>query len=316
MGLRLGTRGSALARHQAETVAAGLRARGLAVDLVVIRTLGDRRPTARFQRLGAPGVFTRELEEALRRGEIDLAVHSLKDLPGLVPDDLAVVAVLERRDPADVLVYRPTAGGEGSPPLKKGATVGTASARREALLRELRPDLELRFLRGNVTTRLERVAAGVVDAVVLAAAGLARLVEGGNALPPGLRRHRLAPAAFPPAPGQGALAVEMRADHPARAAVAALDDPEARRTTTAERALLRLVGAGCNLPFGAHAAPEPDGRLRLRAALARDGRLRRVELVGVDPEALAAAAYAQLMEETHGHVRPDREDPRRDPSRA
>jgi hydroxymethylbilane synthase len=311
--LRLGTRGSALALTQSRTVARALEALGCEVELVRIRTAGDADTSRPFAEVGAPGVFVRALENALEDERVDLAVHSFKDLPSRSPDALLVAATLPRADPRDRLLVAPHAWAPDAPglPLVAGARVGTASARRIALLADVRPDVTAEFLRGNVDTRLARLEQGDFDAILLAAAGLDRLAAGGGTRPaPELRTRELDPTVFVPAPSQGAVAVQVRAaDAETRAAVARLDDAATRRAVTAERRLLALVEAGCEAPFGAHAVPRatgangangpggpngPDGALVLHAALERDGRLRRARVAGDDPEALARAAFDVL----------------------
>ncbi len=274
----MGTRGSLLARAQALWVAAQIRELfpGLEVELVTITTRGDLNPTVPLPRLGEKGAFTQELEKALREGEIDLAVHSLKDLPVQLAPGLLLGAVPVREDPRDVLVSR---DGRGLADLAPGARLGTCSLRRSAQLRRLRPDLTFADLRGNVDTRLRKLRQGLVDALVLAAAGLVRLGKE----PPGL--FFLPPEVCLPAPGQGALGVEARAGGGFLEEVCrSLDDPAARAAVTAERSFLAALGGGCQVPVGALASLEA-GRLRLRGrVLSRDGsRLVEGEAWG-DPE--------------------------------
>lgn len=266
MPLRLGTRGSALARTQANLVAETLRRLhlDLTVDIVVIATGGDRghRGPAAADAESVKGLFTKEIEEALLRGDVDLAVHSLKDLPVEETPGLRVAATPERADPRDVLVSRQ---GRRLRDLTAGARVGTGSARRELLLREVRPDLSIVPARGNVDTRLRKLAAGEVDALVLAAAGLIRLGR------EDVITEWLPPEVFVPAPGQGALAVQVRADDGAVASLAsALDHLQTRLATQAERRFAAGVGGGCRLPVGAHAVVR-DGRLALTGMVVGDG---------------------------------------------
>jgi hydroxymethylbilane synthase len=257
--LRLGTRGSALAVAQATGVARSLEALGCEVELVTIRTSGDAVPSSGTT---APpedkARFVKELEQALLGGEIDLAVHSAKDVPGELPAGLEIVAVPERADARDALCLAPGPTGAGAAGrhsvaarpldvLPDGATVGTASLRRRAELLALRPDLEIRELRGNVDTRLGRLADGELDAIVLAAAGLARLGRSDEGTP--LPELTLIPAA-----GQGCLALEARADDDATRKLASrLTDPHAFACLTAERTLVTALGATCHTPVGAHA---------------------------------------------------------------
>lgn len=256
MKLRIGTRGSALALWQARRVAERLAGLGVETEIEIIRTTGDRITDVPLARVGSKGLFTKEIEEALLEGRIDLAVHSLKDLPVELPAGLALAAVPERESPLDAVVGRRLAE------LPPGARVGTSSLRRAAQLRRLRPDLVIEDIRGNLDTRLRKLDEGRYDAILLAAAGLVRL---------GLEARiaeRLAPETMCPAVGQGALAVETRAEpDPAFAVCAQLEDPAARCAVEAERALLAALGGGCQVPLGAHAWLG-GGRLRLRAVVA------------------------------------------------
>lgn len=258
--LRLGTRRSALARTQSEHVAQALRERtGRAVELVEVTTEGDV-SRAPLSSLGGTGVFATALREALLAGRVDLAVHSLKDLPTAPAAGLVVAAVPPREDPRDVLV---ASAGRRLADLPAGARVGTGSPRRAAQLRALRPDLAVVDVRGNVDTRLRMVSEGHLDAVVLARAGLLRLGRAGEAT------EVLGTDQLLPAPGQGALAVECRADDDGvRDACALLDDPASRAATTAERALLAALEAGCAAPVGALAVLDDDGGLRLTGLVA------------------------------------------------
>jgi hydroxymethylbilane synthase len=261
--LRAGTRGSALALRQTELIIEQLcRAHpALTVETVEIRTEGDRDRATPLSVLGGKGIFVKELEAALLGGRIDFAVHSLKDVPSTLPPGLALAAISSRADVRDALVSR---DGLRLDELPRGARIGTGSRRRRAELLALRADVEPVEVRGNVDTRIRRVREGSVDAVVLAAAGLERL-------------GRLQEAAqifslddLLPAVGQGALAVEIRADDRETAALfAAIDDAETHRCIRAERAFLARLGAGCTTPAAAHCVPEGDGLL-LRALLAGD----------------------------------------------
>jgi hydroxymethylbilane synthase len=262
--IRLGTRGSVLALAQAETVAAALRARGADVALTPMHTEGDRLAEARLGTLGGKGLFVRELEEALLDGRVDVAVHSLKDLPAETPAGLVLAAFPPREDPRDVLVSR--AGG-GLEALPAGTVVGTGSLRRRALALAARPDLRVEPIRGNVDTRLRKLDRGPWQALILAAAGLRRL----GVVP--RHAHALAPEVFVPAVGQGILALEARADDAATlAALGPLDDAATHACAVAERAWLARLGASCNTPMAAH-AQLVGGRLRVTALVAsEDGR--------------------------------------------
>jgi hydroxymethylbilane synthase len=249
--IRLGTRGSALALAQARLVADALAGE---VELVPIRTSGDegrRGPPRAPDQGGDKARFVKEIEEALLAGRIDLAVHSAKDVPSELPDGLAIVGVPERADARDAICGAPALAD-----LPAGAALGTSSLRRRSQLLALRPDLEVRELRGNVDTRLQRLAEGDYRAVVLAQAGLDRLGRGGEGAPL---------AELVPAPGQGCLALEARAEGAvATAAAAAVTDHAALTCLTAERALVAGIEASCRTPVGAHAELD-DGALRLTA---------------------------------------------------
>ena len=249
--IRIGTRGSLLARWQTDHVRDRLIAAhpGLNVEVIVMSTQGDRVLDTPLPMIGGKGLFTAELEQALRDGTIDLAVHSLKDLPTEDRPGLVIAAIPPREDPRDALVAR---GGATLAELPEGARIGTGSPRRAAQLRLARPDLDVRPIRGNVDTRLGKVTAGEFDAVVVAAAGLARLGRLDEA------SELLGPGVMLPAPGQGALAVECRAADAAAGGrlhdlLAALDDPGTRAAVTAERAVLATLEAGCTAPVGAFA---------------------------------------------------------------
>ena len=244
--LRIGTRGSALATWQAEHVRAALLEAhpGLRVELEVIRTKGDRVLDVPLARIGGKGLFTKEIEEQLLAGAIDLAIHSLKDVPVALPDGLTLAAVSAREDPADVLVSK---GGLALEDLQRGGRVLSGSLRRQAELLHRRPDLVVEPIRGNVGTRLRKFDESDADAIIFARAGLARL----NLLDRVAQRFE--PADFPPAPGQGALAVEIRSDDARTAELCrALEDPESRTATSAERAFLEALGGGCQVPVGAY----------------------------------------------------------------
>ncbi|MBZ0101824.1 MAG: hydroxymethylbilane synthase, partial [Thermoanaerobaculia bacterium] len=245
--LRLGTRGSDLALWQSRHVAARIAALPGApeVELVVIRTAGDNIADVPLSQVAGKAFFTREIEEALLSGEVDLAVHSLKDLATEMPSGLAIGAVLERQDPRDVLL---AAAPVTLDTLPAGARVGTSSLRRKALLARARPDLVAVELRGNVPTRIRRLLEGRYDAIVLAAAGVNRL-----GLTAEVREH-LDPERFLPAVAQGAMAVQLRsADSETTRWVASLDDGPTRASTAAERALLGRLEGGCQIPVGAFA---------------------------------------------------------------
>ena len=281
----VGTRGSALALVQARIVTDAL---GGDATVRVIRTAGDAsdRP---IRELG-DGVFVAAIEDALRQGEIDVAVHSLKDLPTEDAADLVIAAIPGREDVRDVLI---TKGRGGLADLRDGAIVGTSSPRRAAFLAAMRQGITCREIRGNVDTRLRKVAEGQYDATVLAAAGLRRL-----GIPFGA--HEALPIELcPPAPGQGALAIQARkSDRATLVRLAFLDDARTRAAVVAERELLRLLGASCDIPLGAYG--HWDGaELVLDAALATDDGVRRTTHRGSDPRELAELAAQVLGTMTH-----------------
>jgi hydroxymethylbilane synthase len=287
--IRIGTRGSPLALWQAHHVKARLEGLGHAVEIVVITTTGDRVLDGRLEAVGGKGAFLKEIEEAMLAGGIDLAVHSLKDVPTELPEGLSLCAILERADPRDALL----SGGATLAELPRGARVGTTSLRRRALVSSLRPDVVLEDLRGNVDTRIGRLREGRFDAILLAMAGLTRLGRQGEVT------EALDPRAFVPAPGQGAIALECRdADAAVRAAVAPLDHPPTARAVATERTFLAALGGGCNVPLGAHAFAEADGELELVGFVAApDGRpLLRAEARGADPSETGRRLALQLVE--------------------
>ena len=302
MKLRIGTRGSALALAQANDVAARLATAGHKAEIVVISTEGDRVTDRSFIEVGAFGVFVREIESALLSREVDVAVHSYKDLPSRGPEGLMIGAVPERVDAADVLLVRRDAvvAPRGGLPLADGARVGTSATRRRALLLDARPDLRIDLLRGNVPTRVRSLAEGRFDAIVLAAAGLSRLarVNGPDrlTLPEDITVVRLDPLVFVPAPSQGAIAMQVRTDDRlVRSAVAVMDDAVCRRTLRAERQALALAEGGCTLPFGAWCTAHTMGALTLTAALGLDdGTVARSSATGDDPDAVASEAWQAL----------------------
>ncbi|MDQ1747519.1 MAG: hydroxymethylbilane synthase [Frankiaceae bacterium] len=294
--MKLGTRRSALALAQSELVAKALRDNGHDIELVEVVTEGDR-STESLQQMGGTGVFVTELREQLRRGEVDIAVHSLKDLPTTPADDLVVAAVPLRADPRDALVAR---DGQRLDQLPDGARIGTGSPRRAAQLRALGFGFEVVPIRGNVDTRLRKVADGEYDAVVVAAAGLARLGRLDDAT------ELLDPGQLLPAPGQGALAVECRTGDTelVTALGKLLDDPASRGAVAAERSLLAALEAGCSAPVGALADIGLDesgnDELYLRAiVVAVDGsRAVRLSTTGplADGERLGQRLAADLLD--------------------
>jgi hydroxymethylbilane synthase len=263
--LRIGSRGSQLALWQANHIAALLRGRGHEVEIEIIKTTGDKITDVPLAKVDTKGMFTKEIEEALAAGRVDLAVHSLKDLPTEITSGFEIAAVPKRDDPRDVFCSRKYASIEALP---KAARVGTSSLRRQAQLKALRADLDLHPLRGNVDTRLAKLEGGEYDAIILAAAGLNRLGKTESI------KQFISADVMCPAAGQGALAVEVRArDTATLQLLTFLDDSDARATTICERALLGRLGGGCQVPIGAMAEMR-SGRLHLRAVVANpDGSL-------------------------------------------
>ena len=247
MKLRIGSRGSQLALWQANHIAELLRVQGHEVEIEIIKTTGDRLQEVTFAEVGSKGMFTKEIEEALAASRIDLAVHSLKDLPTELPDGFALAATPPRVDPRDVFV---SVNHMSLAELPRRARVGTSSQRRRAQLKAWRTDIQAVEFRGNVDTRLRKLSEGQVDAILLAAAGLDRLGKTDWV------RERLDPKDFCPAAGQGSLAIEIRkGDVETLAAVAFLDHADTRFAVTAERAALAALGGGCQVPIGIHCRP-------------------------------------------------------------
>lgn len=284
-----GTRGSRLALRQTETILEALRAARPNVTFEVreVRTEGDRNASASLATIGGQGVFVKALEDALLRREIDFAVHSLKDMPAETAPGLVIAAVPHRADPRDALVARE---GAGIADLPQGARVGTGSARRAVQLRSLRPDVEAIDIRGNVDTRIRKVDSGAYDAAVLAVAGLERLGLLDRA------SEIFEPEAFLPAVGQGALAVEARADDTELIELLpAVDDSDAHRACDAERAFLLRLGGGCRLPFGALARVEGE-TLRICGFISNDGGSETFRAETDGPVADAESAGVRLAE--------------------
>jgi hydroxymethylbilane synthase len=287
--LRIGSRGSQLALWQANHVAALLRGQGHGVEIEVIKTTGDKITEVALSQVGTKGMFTKEIEEALDERRVDLAVHSLKDVPTQLGAQFVLAAVMEREDPHDVLISARFAGLEELP---QRARIGTSSLRRQAQLKAFRRDLEVVSLRGNVDTRLRKLASGEFDAIILAAAGVRRL-ERTEHLRQVIAVDRMCPCA-----GQGALGIEIRAgDEPTRGRLAFLDHAATRRTVEAERAALNALGGGCQVPIGAFAEAMAGDTLRLTAVVARpDGEeVIRDCQTGADPAELGARVGATLL---------------------
>ena len=306
--LRIGSRGSQLALWQANHISSLLRERGHEVEIEVIHTTGDKITDVPLAQVGAKGglgkgIFTKEIEEALAAGSIDLAVHSLKDLPTELAPGFEIAAITKREDPRDAFCSRNYSKIEDLP---QGARVGTSSLRRQAQLKAIRPDLNIHPLRGNVDTRLRKLEQGEYDAVILASAGLKRL--GKTALV-----KQIIPAGIMcPAAGQGALGIEIREGEAAtRQHLEFLNDAAARAATTCERALLNRLGGGCQVPIGAFAevlngklhldaiVADPDGSKVLRES--RDGNLNEPQRLGnAVGDTLLSRGGDEILEAVHG----------------
>jgi len=303
----IGTRGSKLALWQAEWVHARLPELepGLAVSLKRIKTSGDTILDTPLATIGGKGLFVKEIEEALLRGEIDLAVHSMKDVPTRLPSGLEILAIPEREDPRDVLIARNNVSLER---LVSGSRIGTSSLRRQAQLLHYRPDLSVGILRGNLDTRLRKLDAGEYDGIILAAAGIKRLGWSDRVT------EYLSPDICLPAIGQGALAIEGRADDGfVQAVVTRLDHPPTRMAVTAERALLERLEGGCQVPIAAHATIT-NGTVTLNALIAgvngrrlvRDsvhGPMRDAHRLGIElAERLLALGGDEILKEIYGRA--------------
>jgi hydroxymethylbilane synthase len=299
--LRIGSRGSQLALWQANHISDLLRAQGHTVELEIIKTTGDKITDVALAKVGTKGMFTKEIEEALIENRVDLAVHSLKDLPTELGGDFEIAAITQREDPRDVFCSVNFASIDA---LLPAANVGTSSLRRQAQLMAIRPDLKIHPLRGNVDTRLRKLEAGDYDAIILAAAGLNRLGK------TQLVRQVIPVDVMTPAAGQGALAIEIRrGDEATRKQFAFLDDAAARATTNCERALLNKLGGGCQVPIGAFAEVQGQ-RIRLHALVAHpDGtKVLREIREGEDPlqlgnevgETLLRRGGDAILEEVYG----------------
>ncbi|MEO5363595.1 MAG: hydroxymethylbilane synthase [Magnetococcus sp. DMHC-8] len=292
--IKIGTRGSALALWQAEWVRERLQARHpeQTVELVIIKTQGDKILDVPLAKVGGKGLFVKELEEALWAEEIDLAVHSMKDMPAILPDGLVLAAILEREDPRDVLLATRFAGLADLP---QGALVGSSSLRRQSQLLHMRPDLQIFSLRGNVNTRIGKLEAGQFDAILLAAAGVKRL---------NLTRHvveYLDPLQMIPANGQGAIGIEIRRhDTPMAEQLAPLNHPPTWQCVSAERALLATLEGGCQVPIAGHAQLQGDTLHLIGRVSSLDGTemiTRHMQGSSDDPAALGQRLAQALLEQ-------------------
>jgi hydroxymethylbilane synthase len=296
--LRIGSRGSQLALWQANHISALLRARGHEVEIEIIHTTGDKITDVALAKVGTKGMFTKEIEEALYDKRIDLAVHSLKDLPTALDEPFTLAAIPPRADPSDAFV---SVNYESFASLPQGARIGTSSLRRQAQLRAQRGDLHYVEFRGNVDTRLRKLSEGEADAIILASAGLERLgrME--------YLRERFSALILCPAAGQGALAIETRAGDTATIeALSFLDDVTTRFAVTAERATLAALGGGCQVPIGIHCQPTPEGFTITGVVASPDGhRMVRAALdhqLRADPVTLGQKLAARLLEQGAGKL--------------
>ena len=295
MHIRIGSRGSDLALWQAYYVRDLLQNQGHEVEIKIIKTQGDKIQHLSFDKMEGKGFFTKEIEAALLQNEIDLAVHSHKDLETTNPAGLIIAAIPARADVRDVLLIRPDRAEESAKlKLPEAAIVGTSSARRKAQIRHLRPDVVLSDLRGNVPTRVEKLRSGQYDAILLAKAGIDRLdldLSDLLVLP-------LDPEIFLPAPAQGALALQIReSDEDLKEAMLAITNNAIAEAVEAERSILRSIDGGCQVPLGAHCT-EADGEFRIRVAYATqwDGKLEHFEASDTSPKKAADAIISRLKD--------------------
>lgn len=290
--LRIGTRGSKLALWQAEFTQSELARIGVQSELVIIKTKGDVVQHLSFDKLEGKGFFTKEIEDALLQGVVDLAVHSMKDLPTSQPEGLAITAVSYRDNPSDWLIIRREALAPGKIfKLKEGAVTGTSAARRKAQLLDFRPDVQLKDIRGNVPTRLEKLRSGDFDAIFLAAAGVSRL---GLDLSD-LEVVELNPREFVPAPAQGVLAWQTnRDDTDTRLLLKKIHHPEISACTNVERRVLQLMDGGCQLPLGVHCERDAAGHFHAFSACEIEGKVRRARLSSSTSFGMAEKLVADL----------------------
>lgn len=290
--IRIGTRGSKLALWQAEFTRSELARIGVESELIIIKTKGDMIQHLGFDKMEGKGFFTKEIEDALLRGDIDVAVHSMKDLPTEQPEGLVITAVSYRENPADWLVIRKEAIDRNQIlSLKQSAIVGTSAARRKAQMSDLRPDVILKDIRGNVPTRLEKLKTGDFDAIFLAAAGVSRIqlsLEDFELI-------QLHPSEFVPAPAQGVLAWQTnREDLPTRRILKQLHHPDVSSVTNVERKVLQLMDGGCQLPLGVHCHRDTAGNYHVHAACLQHGTMHRVNLSSSISTGLADRVFKAL----------------------
>lgn len=296
--IRIGSRGSKLALWQANYTIARLEELGISTELKIIKTKGDTIQHLSFDKIEGKGFFTKEIEDELLAGNIDLAVHSMKDLPTRSPEGLVITAVSYRENPADLLLIHPDAVAEDQVlKFKKGAVIGTSSARRKSQIRDLRNDIEIKDIRGNVPTRIDKLRKGDFDAILLAAAGIQRLELDLS----DLKVIPLHPKEFVPAPAQGVLAFQTRADDLAtRRILKKIHHSDVAEVTNIERKVLNLFDGGCHLPLGVYCEKDAAGNFHVWAAKAEswDGEVKRVRLSSSTKFELAEQVVAKLKDKT------------------
>lgn len=266
--IKIGTRGSKLALWQANFFASLLQENDISSEIKIIKTKGDLAKNLSFDKIEGKGFFTKEIEDALLNNEIDVAVHSLKDLPTQSPDGLVIAGLSDRANPSDMLLINPESYENDQPfKLKKNALVGTSSQRRKGLIKYYRPDVRIEDIRGNVPTRIEKLRKKQFDAIILARAGVDRI----EADLTGLETLTLNPREFVPAPGQGIVAFQTRKENiELRKTLGKLTDKKLIETTNVERKILRLMGGGCHMPLGAYCVKDNNGYLHVWTCFAKD----------------------------------------------
>ena len=291
--IKIGTRGSKLALWQAEFTRTELARIGIESELIIIKTRGDMIQHLGFDKMEGKGFFTKEIEDALLRGEIDVAVHSMKDLPTEQPEGLVITAVSYRENPSDLLVVRKEAIDAAQVfRFKEGGIVGTSAARRKAQLADYRPDAVLKDIRGNVPTRLEKLRSGDFDAIFLAAAGVSRLALDMS----DFEVVELHPSEFVPAPAQGVLAWQTNRDDMAtRRIFKQLHQTSTAAVTNIERKVLQLMDGGCQLPLGVHCTRDSNGNFHVFAACQKGAEMRRVRLSSSTSTGIAAQVVSQIQ---------------------
>ncbi|MEO1263054.1 MAG: hydroxymethylbilane synthase [Bacteroidota bacterium] len=294
--IKIGTRGSKLALWQAHHTKDQLAELGVDAELIIIKTKGDKIQHLGFDKIEGKGFFTKEIEDALLRGEVDMAVHSMKDMPTTQPEGLVLAGVSYRENPADWLLIRPEAQTDGPLfSLKKEAIVGTSSARRKAQMLDFRPDVQLQDIRGNVPTRIEKLRRGDFDAILLAGAGIQRLELDLS----DLRVIKFNPREFTPAPAQGVLTYQCcEADLETRRLIRQLHHPEVSAATNVERKILKLIEGGCHVPLGAYCEQDANQHYHVWAAYAKswDAPVIRVRLSSSTSFNLSERVFAKLQE--------------------